>query len=157
MLDALELGCLCTVSEKAQSWYTLDRRYSIRKRELLNTAQLVFLSTNGMKLCPTGRDVDAMICLGDLAVQSRKKRRRTISKSILELDRAGKLGPPSLEEELLQISIGGDPRTMNVGKFVPCQRLAYNPDVEIRCACGFIVDDAIHSESKHLLRRTCNR
>jgi len=120
MLDAIELGCLCTVSEKAQPWYTPDRWYLIGKRELLNTAQLVFLSTNGMKLCPIGRDVDDMIHLEDLAVQSHKKRHKTISKAILELDRAGKLGPPSLEEELLQISIGGDPRTMHVGKCVPC-------------------------------------
>ena len=72
------------------------------------------MSTNGMKLCPIGRDVDTMIRLGDLTIQSRLKLHKSTSKEILELDRAGTLGPPSLEEELLQISIGGDLRTMNV-------------------------------------------
>ena len=42
-------------------------------------------------------------------------------------------------ERMLPVSIGGDPDIMTVGKFLYCR----NPNevIEIRCACGFVVDD----------------
>ena len=156
MLDSLEIGCL-RKSGDDRSYYTLNRRFKIRKEQLRNSAQTVFNTPNGMKLCPAGYDgINAMVSIGEESVNSRLVYHVSISNAILELDHASNLPTPSLEEELLQISIGGDPKLLNVGKFLPCQGLFDNPKISVRCACGFVVDDTMHDAASSLLRCKCN-
>lgn len=161
MLDALEKGCLRRGTDSTQSFYTLDRRFSKEKNKLLDVALMAVESHDGVpKICPAGRSgVDILLRLGESAIFRRLVYHQAMSQAIQTLDGASKLPPPSLDDQLLQISIGGNPKLLQMGRFLPCQRMKDNPDVAVRCACGYVVQDLSLPKDKirQLLRRQCNR
>mmetsp|Transcript_16202 Transcript_16202/g.34199 ORF Transcript_16202/g.34199 Transcript_16202/m.34199 type:complete len:367 (-) Transcript_16202:3014-4114(-) len=157
MLSSLEGGCLKTGQHSSQAYYTLDRIFSAQRDKLHKTARLIVDTHQGMRTCPVGRqEVQQMIQCGQLAVDSRLVYHRLLNDAIVALDKAGDLPPPSIDERILQLSIGGDPESMMVGRFLPCRGLSSKPDVTIRCACGFAVDGTTPPEVRTLLRRRCN-
>ena len=87
----------------------------------------------------------AMIGLGWTAVKSRLAYHQTVQDALRALHRASKLGPPSFEEEVLQISIGGNVESMMIGNFLPspCQLRGGEHDPTIRCAHGFKVEKSM--------------
>lgn len=161
MLAALEQGCLRKGTNAKQSFYTLDRRYESNRDHLMDIAQMIVESNDGIpKSCPAGRTgVDTIIRMGEAAIVSRLRWHRTILEAIISLDEASKLPPPSIDERLFQISIGGDPELLQIGRFLPCQHMKEHPDITIRCACGFEVKDTSlpQDEVHNILRRQCHR
>ena len=162
MLESLQVGCL-RIGESSDTFFTLDRKYAVQKSTLMHNAKMVLDTDDGMELIPAGRlGVDAMMDLGETALQRRLKHHESMKEAISELKRAGNLGEPPLEEKLLQISIGGDPAMMMVGKFIPCRNVMNNPEIDAnkRCACGFVgldVSIMVRKEVKSLLRPMCKR
>ena len=157
MLASIQSGCLR--SESKQSYYTLCRRFEVKKSILQNTAQMIVASPGGqMNLCPAGRvEISNMYTLGSRAVQNQMLYHNTISKAICGLHEASNLPRPSLEEELLQVSIGGNTASIHIGQFLPCQMLCDQPNIKVRCACGFVVNDEHKPMAKPLLRRRCTQ
>jgi hypothetical protein len=159
MLESLNGGCLRGIDSK-RAFYTIDRRYTINERMLKNAAMVIIASQSDgmMKLTPVGRDeVASIISIAQLVLRCKSVRHETMLNAIIELQRAGSLPPPSLNETLLQISMGGDssPQAMMIGQFLPCAGLSAHPDIAVRCACGFTVDGM--KKGKDMLRRNCKK
>ena len=157
MLDCLKAGCLRTGDHSKHAYYTLNRKYSVEGNQRLNgTAQLLIGSPNGMRLCPAGRmDVKIMIRWAHWIVEDKLKHHPTMNGAIISLNKASNLPQPTMGERMLQISIGGDPDSLMLGKFVSCAGLCSKPDVSIRCACGFGVIGTPTPHIRELLIKTC--
>lgn len=158
MLAALEAGCLRTGEHTDQAFYTLDRVFSVRDWILKDTAHIIIESVHGMRLSPAGRyDVMKLIRWGESVIEERLSYHHSMQCAIQSLDEASKLGPPSIDERIFQVSIGGDTNTMVMGKFLPCQKLQNNPNIDIKCACGFTVDcTPVPNKLRSLLRCKCH-
>lgn len=159
MMSSIEAGCLRIGAHSNQAFYTLSRTYSISREELKVNAHVILDTTTGIRLCKAARaDVDKLVNWGELAIDGRLSNHQTKAKAICALDRASRLPQPSISERVLQVSIGGNPDNMVVGKFLPCQGLCENPNVDIRCACGFVACDEEDKERvRSLLRRRCGK
>jgi len=153
MLSSINSGCIRQCGP--QSFYTVDRRYLINKKTLMNVAQEIIPSPSDglLRLVPIGRNVNIMVSMGEETVLNQLVYHTSIKNAIGALHQAGNLPSPSLKERLLQISIGGDPDSMAIGKFLPCEGLSDNPNINVRCACGFAVNNI--PKSTGLLRRRC--
>ena len=83
---------------------------------------------------------------------------KTLKKAIVALSLAGSLPVPSIDERVLQVAIGGDPDSMMIGNFLTCQGLRNKPNINVRCACGFVVGSSptvSNNILRHLLRPRC--
>mmetsp|Transcript_1769 Transcript_1769/g.2623 ORF Transcript_1769/g.2623 Transcript_1769/m.2623 type:complete len:368 (-) Transcript_1769:8-1111(-) len=159
MLESLRAGCLRIGSKSKEAFYTLDRRYTIDETVLKNVARVVIASKSDglMKLLPVGREeVATIIDIANIAIRCKSEFHKTLSSAIASLHRAGNLPRPSLKEKLLQISMGGTSSTkaMMVGKFLSCAGTVEDPNINMRCACGFTVEGM--RAGKDLLKRRCN-
>lgn len=160
MLTSLEGGCLRIGTHTEYSaFYTLPRQYIVKKDRLKHTAHLLVDSPQGIILCPAGRSgVNQISNWGELAVDSRLVHHKTLKKAIVALSLAGSLPVPSIDECVLQVAIGGDPDSMMIGNFIPCQGLRNKPNINVRCACGFVVGSSptvSNNILRHLLRPRC--
>mmetsp|Transcript_35897 Transcript_35897/g.75572 ORF Transcript_35897/g.75572 Transcript_35897/m.75572 type:complete len:107 (+) Transcript_35897:923-1243(+) len=101
-------------------------------------------------------DVQTMVRLGEAAILNRLVYHHSIQSALLALDQSANHLTPTIDDRMLQVSLGGDPDLLVVGKFLPCQRLSSNPDIRIRCACGLRVKDTPRtSQLKGFLRCRC--
>jgi hypothetical protein len=139
MLESLKGGCLRIGTHTDQAFYTLDRFFSIHKQKLRETARTLGISSSGIRLYHTDRraDIAKMISVGQSAIEMRMTRHRTLKGALEASHGAGNLLPPSFDERLLQVSIGGNPDSMQVGKFIPCAGHSDSTELTVRCACGF--------------------
>lgn len=83
---------------------------------------------------------------GHTAIDDRLKYHSKMVDAIHALNFASNLPPPSMYERMLQIPIGGDPDSMLVGNFLPCVGQWNNPEMNVRCACGYIIEGYQHSD-----------
>ena len=159
MLASLKGGCVRTGANSSQSFYTLHRYFCISEKQLDNKAHVVIGTRLGMRVCPGGvREVKSLVQLGGVALNNQLVYHRTIHDTLLALDNAGKLPPPSIDEQVIQISIGGDIDAMMIENFLPtpCQEKCGKVDIAINCARGFDVDKSVKtSRVKELLRCKC--
>ena len=156
MLTCLEAGCLRTGAHAIQTYYTLNRPWCVDTEELANNSRLLLDTPTGIWECSTGKqDVKRLVSMGQFANESRVIFHKTITKAIIALDKARKLPPPTVDDILLQVSVGGDTDALTMGQFLPCKQHRDHPDIRIRCACGFVVDGI--PKGKGLLRRLCQR
>ena len=56
---------------------------------------------------------------------------------------------------MIQVAIGGDPKRMVMGKFLPCVGQHDKPQSDIRCACGFIFEGLSQSVVHNCSRCRC--
>ena len=52
-------------------------------------------------------DIDLMVCSGRAAIESRLVWHKSVQNALQALDDAHNIDPPSTEEQLLQLSVGG--------------------------------------------------
>jgi len=149
-------GCLRIGKHSLNAFYTLPRPFCINEQHLKDYA-FMLISTDGTpNICGIGKDWRRLIKFGLLAIEGRLNVHTTLKDALIALDTASKLPTPKIDDIILQVSIGGDPKsTLNVGKFLPCEKLSNKPDITVRCACGFEVDGI--QKSKGILKRRCNR
>ena len=139
MMDALKAGCFRIGDRTSRSFYTLNHIYSVDERHLQEIAHTIIKSGHGLRLTPANpRDVKLMIRCGQMAIESRLVYHNSVHGAVVSLDNA-RNEEPSTEERMLQLSVGGDPNSMMIGRFLPCQATQNSPDVKLRCACGFAV------------------
>ena len=105
--------------------------------------------------CAMRADALEMIRLGTAAVRNELKYHKTMPEVITALESAD-YAPIELREKLLQISVGGDPESMLIGRFLPCLGKLEKPQRAVGCACGFAVDIKLQTSQKQLLRRKCS-
>lgn len=166
MLASLEAGCL-RIGDHAQSnghaYYTLDRLLSVNGGNLKNTAHVLINSSSGIRLLPAAGPVEVgkIMSWGQSAIENRLEYWHSLREAIIALHQASNLPPPSIDERVLQVAIGGDPSdSMMVGKFLPClpcQGQSNDRDINTRCACDFTVDDNKKEGVKELLRCRCKK
>ena len=90
-----------------------------------------------------------------MAIASKLEWHHVLISAIESLDKAGKTPSTIVHDRLLMVSIGGDPDSMSVGRFLPCRGKSSCPDIKVRCACGFVVDKGMKSRVGNLLKPHC--
>ena len=157
MLSSLEVGCLRFGTHSKRAFYTLDRMYHVRSKELRAKLHVLINSRRGIELHKANSAVEAkkVINWGHTAIEGRLKYHSKMIDAIHALNLANNLPPASIYERMLQISIGGNPDFMSVGKFLPCLGQSGNPDMSVRCACGFVIEGYQHSDFKDMTRCRC--
>mmetsp|Transcript_8949 Transcript_8949/g.15546 ORF Transcript_8949/g.15546 Transcript_8949/m.15546 type:complete len:249 (+) Transcript_8949:140-886(+) len=142
MKSSLDGGCLRIGTHANRSFYTSNRSFTVSKSGLSKRAHVLMKSDYGIQFCAADRmDIRMMVRAGQSAIDSRFVYRSSLQDAFLALHQASTLPPPSTVERLLQISMGGDPKSelmmgnLMIGNFIPCQRLSANPNITIRCAC----------------------
>ena len=155
MLNALKSGCLRIGHH---SFYSLDRLLSVDEEKLRQTAHvLINASNHGSRICPaSSADVEKLCNWGKMIITSKLVRHHTMQKAIHALHRAGQ-NPPTLEDRVLQVALGGDnPDSLMIGKFLPCERTFDNPNIQVKCACGFVPANGRSLKPfRNILRRKC--
>lgn len=157
MLAALKAGSLQFGENTNEAVYTLDRAYSIDRNRLQDIGRVLAAEKGkGIRAFTANpREMEMMIHCGQSAIQSRLVYHRSLQKALKALNEAQSATEPSLTERLLQLSVGGDKDALLMGRFLPCQGLCDNPDISIRCACGFTtIDKKDRQHAKGLLRRS---
>lgn len=138
MLAALQAGCVQIGEHSTHAVYTLSRAFVRNRRRLKDIARTLVPSQQGIRLfVASSRDIELMIRCGESAILSQLVHHSSIRKAVQALDRINDSNQPSSGERLLQLSVGGDVDSMSVGSFIPCGGRCNNPDIGIRCACGF--------------------
>lgn len=158
MMAALKAGCLRERVNASRAYYyhTLDRVYSIDKRNLRRIGCILWLSDRGIILLRASRcDIDLMVRSGRAAIESRLVWHKSLQNALQALDDAHNIDPPSTEEQLLQLSVGGDIDSMVMGQFLPCTGLKDIPNIRTRCACGFTGKN-VPEVAQNLFRCRCN-
>ena len=135
MLKSIEAGCLrLGGDESSKNYYTLDRLYSLQKTKLRKSIHVLKDSAEGIQLVRGSQvHVEKMIKLEEKLTLFHLHRHRTIHEAVSALHQAADLPPPSLKERMMQVSIGGNPNDMMVGKFLPCQGDYFNPPQSCLC------------------------
>lgn len=158
MLESLKNGCLVTGGQSNQAYYTLDRAYCLDEGEMKNKVHIVVYSSEGIVLFGAGKgDYDTIVRLGQEAINSRRRYHKSVLSALSALNEAGNLPPPSPEERMFQLSIGGDVDALVVGKFLPCNgQLQSSKLYPKSCACGFEVQKSLlTSKVRWLLKCKC--
>lgn len=155
MVKSIEAGCLRLGGDQSsKNYYTLDRLYSVQETKLRETLHVLKDSAEGIQL-HRGSRVDAakLIRWGSKAILFHLSRHRTIHNAVSALHHASSLPRPSIKERMLQLSMGGNPNAMMVGKFLPCQGDFFN--AKAVCACGYKFHELTPAEAKGHTRCRC--
>ena len=160
LLAALKSGCLRRGSHSSCAFYTLDRVFYNDFGVVQKEARTIIPSKHGLQLFPASLGSGAahsIVRCGEAAVESMRTYHRTMRSTIETIDRAKCLGERSKHERCVQVALGGDrsANDMKLGRFLACEGLSKEHDVDVRCACGFHVDGI--KPSTGLLRRNCRK
>lgn len=122
MIECLKAGCLREGKHSKEAYYTLQRKYTVVQERLKGEAHIVIVSGQDMLLSPADRnDIKQLIDWGESLVESMLVYHRSKNEAVTALDDASNLLPPTISERMVQIAIGGDPDSMMIGKFIPCE------------------------------------
>ena len=163
MLAALKAGCLrkgehsTSNHHGSNAFYTLDRAFSANYETIKRSAHTIVRSSSGARLFPTTRkeDVISIMRCGQSAVQGLLVYHHNVQSAIERLDRAHAIGEPTTYEQHIQMALGGTVDSLVMGRFLACERMSNEPNIGVRCACGFRVAGLKPGEG--LLRIACHR